>query len=116
MASALSFSALLCLAPLTLILFSVAGYLMESDRIAKYLFDAATLLIPAYGRELGEFFSFLTDVPITPALHRVRRHDRLHGAIPRHSAVAAEAAPAAIRRLFPQPQRRRLDLPLVDAL
>lgn len=60
MASALSFAALLCLAPLTLILFSLAGYLLESDRIADYLFDAATLLIPAYGRELGEFFSFLT--------------------------------------------------------
>jgi uncharacterized BrkB/YihY/UPF0761 family membrane protein len=41
-------------------LFSLAGYLLESDRIADYLFDAATLLIPAYGRELGEFFSFLT--------------------------------------------------------
>lgn len=59
MASALSFAAELCVAPLTLILFSVAGYLMESDKIADYLFDAATLLLPAYGRELGEFFSFL---------------------------------------------------------
>jgi membrane protein len=60
MASAISFAALLCLAPLTLILFSIAGYLMESDTIAEFLFDAATLLLPAYGRELGEFFSFLT--------------------------------------------------------
>ncbi len=59
MASALSFAAELCLVPLTLILFSLAGYLMESDTIADYLFDAATLLLPAYGRELGEFFSFL---------------------------------------------------------
>jgi membrane protein len=59
MASALAFAAELCLAPLTLILFSLAGYLMESDRIAEYLFDAAALLLPAYGRELGEFFSFL---------------------------------------------------------
>jgi membrane protein len=59
MASALSFAAELCLAPLTLLLFSLAGYLMESERIADYLFDAATLLLPAYGRELGEFFSFL---------------------------------------------------------
>src|SRR5207245_7681132 len=60
MASAISFVALLCLAPLVLILFSLAGYLMESDKIADYLFDAATVLLPAYGRELGEFFSFLT--------------------------------------------------------
>jgi membrane protein len=60
MSSALSFAALLCLAPLTLILFSLAGFLMASDRIADYLFDAATLLVPAYGRELGEFFAFLT--------------------------------------------------------
>src|SRR6059058_2516167 len=60
MASAISFTALLCLAPLVLILFSLAGYLMESDKIADYLFDAATVLLPAYGRELGEFFSFLT--------------------------------------------------------
>src|SRR5947209_8830751 len=60
LASAISFAALLCLAPLVLILFSLAGYLMESDKIADYLFDAATVLLPAYGRELGEFFSFLT--------------------------------------------------------
>jgi membrane protein len=60
LASAMSFAALLCLAPLTLILFSLAGYLMESDTIAEYLFDAAALLLPAYGRELGEFFAFLT--------------------------------------------------------
>jgi membrane protein len=60
MSSALSFAALLCLAPLTLILFSLAGFLMASDRIADYLFDAASLLLPAYGRELGEFFSLLT--------------------------------------------------------
>ena len=60
LASAMSFAALLCLAPLLLILFSLAGYLMESDKIADYLFDAASLLLPAYGRELGEVFSFLT--------------------------------------------------------
>src|SRR5438093_3326682 len=58
--SAITFTALLCLAPLVLILFPLAGYLMESDKIADYLFDAATVLLPAYGRELGEFFSFLT--------------------------------------------------------
>jgi membrane protein len=59
MAAALSFAAELCLAPLTLMLFALAGYLMESDKIADHLFDAAALLLPAYGRELGEFFSFL---------------------------------------------------------
>ena len=59
MASAMSFVALLCLAPLALILFSLAGFLMESDEIAEYLFDAATLLLPAYGYELAEFLTIL---------------------------------------------------------
>src|SRR5256885_8073097 len=68
MASAISFAALLCLAPLVLILFSLAGSLMESDKIAGCLFDAARVLLPAYGRELGEFFSFLTKGPAVAGL------------------------------------------------
>jgi membrane protein len=60
LASALSFSAVLCLAPLVLILFALAGFLMQSDQIADYLFDAATLLVPAYGAELAEFLALLT--------------------------------------------------------
>lgn len=59
LASALSFAFLLCLAPLVLILFSVAGFLMESDAVAESLFDAATVLLPAYGQELAEFLTLL---------------------------------------------------------
>lgn len=59
LASALSFACVLCLAPLTLILFSVAGFLMESEALAEYLFDAAYLLLPAYGQELAEFLGLL---------------------------------------------------------
>jgi uncharacterized BrkB/YihY/UPF0761 family membrane protein len=76
MSSALSFAALLCLAPLTLILFSLAGFLMASDRIADYLFDAASLLLPAYGRELGEFFSLMRTV-----LNRVFRAPARRGIV-----------------------------------
>ncbi len=60
LASALSFSAVLCLAPLVLILFALAGFLMQSEQIADYLFDAANLLVPAYGQELAEFLALLT--------------------------------------------------------
>lgn len=59
LASALSFSLLLCLAPLALILFSVAGFLLESDEIAEYLFDGVWVLFPAYGAELAEFLAIL---------------------------------------------------------
>ncbi len=59
LAAALSFMLLLCLAPLALILFSTAGFLMESDEIAEHLFDAAMLLFPAYGYELAEFLIVL---------------------------------------------------------
>ncbi len=60
LAAALSFMLLLCLAPLALILFSIAGFLLESDEIAEYLFDAATLLFPAYSYQLAEFLAILT--------------------------------------------------------
>lgn len=54
LASALSFAFLLCLAPLALILFSVAGFLLESEEIAEYIVQYATLLVPAYGDEVME--------------------------------------------------------------
>jgi membrane protein len=59
LASALSFAFLCCLAPLALILFSVAGFLLESEEIAEYILQSATLLVPAYGDELTEFLKLL---------------------------------------------------------
>jgi len=59
LASALSFAFLLCLAPLALILLSVAGFLLESEEIAEYIVQNATLLVPAYGDELMEFLKLL---------------------------------------------------------
>lgn len=59
LASALSFAFVLCLLPLTLILLSIAGFLVESDAVAEYLFDTATLLSPAYGAQLVEFLGLL---------------------------------------------------------
>ena len=60
LASALSFDVILCLAPFTLILFSVAGFLLASDAIAEYVFDSASIVVPAYGRQLAEFLVLLT--------------------------------------------------------
>jgi membrane protein len=59
LASALSFAFVLCLLPLTLILLSIAGFLVESDAVAEYLFDTAALLSPAYGAQLVEFLGLL---------------------------------------------------------
>ncbi|MGH7312100.1 MAG: YihY/virulence factor BrkB family protein [Candidatus Rokuibacteriota bacterium] len=59
LASALSFAFLLCLAPLALILFSIAGFLLESEDIAEYIVQYATLLVPAYGDEVMEFLKLL---------------------------------------------------------
>lgn len=60
LASALSFGIVLCLAPLTLIIFSVAGFLLSSDEIATYVFDSASLFLPAYVGPLAEFLVLLT--------------------------------------------------------
>ncbi len=60
LASALSFSILLCLAPLALILFSVAGFLLESETIAEHILVHASLLVPAYEDEVMEFLKLLT--------------------------------------------------------
>jgi membrane protein len=59
LASALSFAFLCCLAPLALILFSVAGFLLESEDIAEYILETASLFMPAYGDELTEFLKLL---------------------------------------------------------
>jgi len=60
LASALSFGVVLCLAPFTLILFSAAGFLLESREISDYVSDSATIILPAYGRQLAEFLVVLT--------------------------------------------------------
>jgi membrane protein len=60
LASALSFAFLLCLAPLILILFSVAGFLLESETIAEHILVHASLLVPAYEDEVMEFLKLLT--------------------------------------------------------
>lgn len=46
LAAALSFSFLLCLAPLTLLLFAAAGFILESNAIAEYVLDSASYLLP----------------------------------------------------------------------
>jgi membrane protein len=60
LASALSFGLLLCVAPFTLILFSAAGFLLESDEIATWVFDSLSVLVPAYGRQIGEILVVVT--------------------------------------------------------
>ena len=60
LASALSFDVILGLAPFTLILFSAAGFLLASNEIAEYVLDSATIVVPAYGRQLAEFLVLLT--------------------------------------------------------
>jgi len=60
LASALSFGVVLCLPPFTLIFFSFAGFLLGSKEIAAYVSDSATLILPAYGRQLAEFIVVLT--------------------------------------------------------
>ena len=50
----------LCLAPFTLIIFSAAGFLLSSDEMATYVFDSATIFLPAYGNQVAEFLVLLT--------------------------------------------------------
>ena len=47
LASALSFGVVLCLAPFTLILFSAAGFLLESKEISEYVSGSANIILPA---------------------------------------------------------------------
>ena len=53
LASALSFGVVLCLAPFTLIFFSVAGFLLSSREIADYVSDSATDFEPYL--EIGDW-------------------------------------------------------------
>ena len=60
LASALSFGIVLCLAPFTLIVFSLAGFLLTSGEIAAYVLDSVTLVVPAYGHQIAQFLVLLT--------------------------------------------------------
>jgi membrane protein len=59
LAGALAFSFLLCLAPLTAVLLSVAGFLLEHDAIAERLFDAVVLIFPGYGADAARLVAVL---------------------------------------------------------
>jgi len=52
LAAGLSYSFLLCLAPLALLFFSWVGYLLESDEIADYVLETVRSLFPGYGSEV----------------------------------------------------------------
>ena len=52
LASALSFSFLLCLAPLALLFFSATGFLLASDQAAGSVIKVATSLLPGYSAEI----------------------------------------------------------------
>ncbi len=52
LAAGLSYSFLLCLAPLALLFFSGAGYLLQSDEIAGYVLETVRSLFPGYGSEM----------------------------------------------------------------
>lgn len=61
LAAALSFAGLLCLAPLLLIVLSAAGFLLESEAMANYLYESFVVLFPAYGAQIAEALSVLGD-------------------------------------------------------
>ena len=50
--AALSFSFLLCLAPLALLFFSGAGFLLASDQAAGSVVKVATSMLPGYSDEI----------------------------------------------------------------
>jgi membrane protein len=52
LAAALSFSFLLCLAPLVLLFFSGTGFLLASDQAAGSVIQVATSLLPGYSAEI----------------------------------------------------------------
>lgn len=60
LASALSFSFVLCLAPLVLLLFSAGGFIIESDKLTDYVLNNAAYLLPGYGREVLQVLAVLT--------------------------------------------------------
>jgi len=60
LAAALSFSLLVCLAPLVLLLFSVAGFILTSDQVTEYVLVSATYLFPGSGEEVARVLTLLT--------------------------------------------------------
>lgn len=60
LAGALSFSFLLCLAPLALLLVSGVGFLLQSDEAAANVMETATSLLPGYSSEVLATLSLLT--------------------------------------------------------
>ncbi len=52
LAAGLSYSFLLCLAPLALLFFFGVGYLLQSDEIAGYVLETVRSLFPGYGSEV----------------------------------------------------------------
>jgi len=52
LAAGLSYSFLLCLAPLALLFFSGVGYLLQSHEIAGYVLETVRSLFPGYGSEV----------------------------------------------------------------
>jgi membrane protein len=60
LAAAVSFSFLLCLAPLVLLLFSAMGFLLQSNEIVEYVLNTAAYLLPGYGDEMMRGIALLT--------------------------------------------------------
>jgi membrane protein len=60
LAGALSYSFLLCLAPLVLLLSSAAGFVLQSDQLAEYALEGGTRLFPGYGHEVLQALAALT--------------------------------------------------------
>ncbi|MGH2359883.1 MAG: YihY/virulence factor BrkB family protein [bacterium] len=61
LAAAISFSFLLCLAPLALLLFSAMGFLLQSDEIVEYVLNTAAYLLPGYGDKMMQAIVLLTE-------------------------------------------------------
>ena len=59
LASALSFSFLLCLAPLALLLVAGMGFLLQSGDIAAYVLEMASSLVPGYSEEVSAALAVL---------------------------------------------------------
>lgn len=59
LAGALAFSVASCLAPMLLVLLSVAGFLLERDELAVRIFDAVVLAFPGYGTEAAQLVGLL---------------------------------------------------------
>jgi membrane protein len=60
LAGALSYSLLVCLAPLVLLLFSATGFVLTSDQFTEYILDVATRLFPGSGEDVRDLLALLT--------------------------------------------------------